>query len=112
MSSVLRTATRLARPSVFGARAFHSPFVVLADKAPAARSVAASASDYELEYASRTVYVVSEPEMPPNGRATSVPMGAYHVSTPYSKDSPATNKVCLAAQSYLTVLLTRLLVQA
>ncbi|VDB94304.1 unnamed protein product [Peniophora sp. CBMAI 1063] len=92
MSSVLRTATRVARPATFGARAFHSPFVVLADKAPAARSVAASASDYELEYASRTVYVVSEPELPATARATSVPMGAYHVSTPYSKETPATNK--------------------
>lgn len=93
MSSILRTATRLARPATFGARAFHSPYVVLADKAPAARSVAASASDYELDYASRTVYVVSEPDLPANARATSVPMGAYHVSTPYSKDTPATHKV-------------------
>ncbi|KAI0035424.1 hypothetical protein K488DRAFT_83130 [Vararia minispora EC-137] len=79
MSSVLR-ASRLVR--LANTRAFHSPFAVLADKAPASRTSAVAASDYELEYAARTVYVVAEPE--PVDDKYGVPAGAYPVGVPYS----------------------------
>jgi hypothetical protein len=81
MSSVLRVARSLVRPTrLQHTRAFHSPFAVLADKVPTTRTSIA-ASDYELEYAARTVYVVSDPE-PVDGKY-GVPAGAYPVGVPY-----------------------------
>jgi len=95
MSSVLRTtaaARALTRTALRGTRAFHSPFAVLQDSAAATSAARANrthpgASDYELEYAARTVYVVSEPD--PADRPYAVPAGAYPVGVPYEAGSEA-----------------------
>ncbi|TFY61404.1 hypothetical protein EVG20_g7075 [Dentipellis fragilis] len=87
----IRTCTRVLRRAT-QTRSFYSPFAVLSDahspltSAPApTSSVSSDVSDahtaaYEHEHASRTVYVVSEPD--PSDAPYAVPAGAYPTSAP------------------------------
>ncbi|KAA1467564.1 hypothetical protein DENSPDRAFT_769795 [Dentipellis sp. KUC8613] len=94
---VLRRATQT--------RSFYSPFAVLSD----AHSPLTSAPAPTSSHASRTVYVVSEPD--PSDAPYAVPAGAYPTSAPYvhfrAADAPKAGQVSSTSQYPAHPTLTR-----
>ncbi|TFY79595.1 hypothetical protein EWM64_g4413 [Hericium alpestre] len=87
-----RVLSQSLRANASQTRSFYSPFAVLSENSPLTSAPSSSttptpSTPYEHEHASRTVYVVSEPD--PSYAPYAVPAGAYPTSAPYVNFAPA-----------------------